>query len=49
MGKGCTAVIVAAGTAQRMQGIDKMLTELGGVPLLLRTVRALAVRELMKS
>lgn len=45
MGKGCTAVIVAAGTAQRMQGIDKMLTELGGVPLLLRTVRALAVSE----
>ena len=45
MGKGCTAVIVAAGTAQRMQGIDKMLAELGGVPLLLRTVRALAVSE----
>lgn len=38
----CTAVIVAAGTASRMQGIDKMLAPLCGVPVLLRTVRALA-------
>ncbi len=45
MRKGCTAVIVAAGTAQRMCGIDKMMTPLGGVPLLLRTVRALAASE----
>lgn len=37
----CTAVVVAAGTASRMQGIDKMLAPLGGEPLLLRTVRAL--------
>lgn len=45
MKKGCTAVIVAAGTAQRMCGIDKMMTPLGGVPLLLRTVRALSASE----
>lgn len=45
MKKGCTAVIVAAGTAQRMCGIDKMMTPLGGVPLLLRTVRALSESE----
>ncbi len=45
MRKGCTAVIVAAGTAQRMCGIDKMMTKLRGVPLLLRTVRALAASE----
>lgn len=45
MKKGCTAVIVAAGTAQRMCGIDKMMTPLGGVPLLLCTVRALSVSE----
>ena len=45
MEKGCTAVIVAAGTAQRMRGIDKMMTLLGGVPLLLRTVRALSASE----
>ncbi|MGM9553044.1 MAG: 2-C-methyl-D-erythritol 4-phosphate cytidylyltransferase [Faecousia sp.] len=43
--KGCTAVIVAAGSAQRMCGIDKMMTPLGGVPLLLRTVRALGASE----
>lgn len=42
MRKQCTAVIVAAGTAQRMQGIDKVLTPLAGVPVLLRSVRALA-------
>ena len=42
MKNGCTAVIVAAGTAQRMRGIDKMMTPLCGTPLLLRTVRALA-------
>ena len=45
MEKGCTAVIVAAGTAQRMRGIDKMMAPLGGVPLLLRTVRALSASE----
>ena len=45
MKKGCSAVIVAAGTAQRMCGIDKMMTPLGGVPLLLRTLRALAASE----
>ena len=45
MKKGCSAVIVAAGTAQRMCGIDKMMTPLGGVPLLLRTLRAIAASE----
>ena len=40
MKNGCTAVIVAAGTAQRMRGIDKMMAPLRGTPLLLRTVRA---------
>lgn len=45
MKNGCTAVIVAAGTAQRMRGIDKMMTPLCGTPLLLRTVRALAASE----
>lgn len=45
MKKGCSAVIVAAGMAQRMCGIDKMMTPLGGVPLLLRTLRAIAASE----
>lgn len=40
-----TAVIVAAGTASRMRGIDKILAPLGGVPLLLQTVRAVSSSE----
>ncbi len=42
MKNACTAVVVAAGSARRMGGIDKAMTEIGGVPMLLRTVRALA-------
>ena len=38
--KRCGAVIVAAGSATRMQGIDKIQTELGGVPVIVRTVGA---------
>lgn len=38
----CSAVIVAAGSAQRMQGIDKLLAPLDSVPVLRRTVEALA-------
>lgn len=37
--KYCGAVIVAAGNASRMGGIDKVITPLGGEPMLLRTVR----------
>ena len=37
--KYCGAVIVAAGTASRMGGIDKVMAELGGEPMILRTVR----------
>ena len=36
----CGAVIVAAGTASRMQGIDKVMAELDGEPMILRTIRA---------
>ena len=36
----CGAVIVAAGNASRMQGIDKVMAQLGGEPMILRTVRA---------
>lgn len=35
----CGAVIVAAGTASRMGGIDKVMAPLGGEPMLVRTVR----------
>ena len=35
----CTAVIVAAGNASRMEGIDKVMAPLGGEPMIVRTVR----------
>lgn len=34
------AIIVAAGAGVRMGGIDKLFTELGGIPLLARTIAA---------
>ena len=37
--KYCGAVIVAAGTASRMGGIDKVMAPLNGEPMILRTVR----------
>lgn len=45
MSKTCAAVIVAAGSARRMQGIDKIMTPIGGIPMLLRTVQAMAASE----
>lgn len=38
--KKCGAVIVAAGSASRMGGIDKVMATLGGEPMICRTVRA---------
>lgn len=35
----CAAVVVAAGSATRMEGIDKILTTLGDVPVLVHTLR----------
>ena len=37
--KTCGAVIVAAGTASRMGGIDKVMASLQGEPMIVRTVR----------
>ncbi len=49
--KYCGAVIVAAGTASRMGGIDKVMAELDGEPMIVRTVRAFencdAIREIV--
>ena len=49
--KYCGAVIVAAGTASRMGGIDKVMAELEGEPMILRTVRTFqtceAIREII--
>lgn len=44
----CGAVIVAAGSASRMGGIDKVMAPLGGEPMILRTVRAFEVCEAVK-
>ena len=47
----CGAVIVAAGSASRMGGIDKVMAEIGGEPMILRTVRTFqncdAVKEIV--
>ena len=46
--KYCGAVIVAAGSASRMQGIDKVMAELDGEPMILRTVRAFATLDAIR-
>ncbi len=38
--KTCGVVIVAAGSATRMGGTDKVMAKLGGEPIIVRTVRA---------
>lgn len=47
----CGAVIVAAGTASRMGGIDKVMAQLGGEPMIVCSVRAFqncdAIREIV--
>ena len=49
--KYCGAVIVAAGSASRMGGIDKVMAPLGGEPMVVRTVRQFqncdAIREIV--
>lgn len=36
----CSAVIVAAGSASRMQGVDKIMAELCGIPVIARSIAA---------
>ena len=49
--KYCGAVIVAAGTASRMGGIDKVMAPINGEPMIVRTVRTFqncdAVKEIV--
>jgi 2-C-methyl-D-erythritol 4-phosphate cytidylyltransferase len=49
--KYCGAVIVAAGSASRMEGIDKVMAMLNGEPMIVHTVRAFqncdAIREIV--
>ena len=47
--KNCGAVIVAAGSASRMGGIDKVMAELKGEPMVLRTVRAFQQSDVIRS
>ena len=42
---GCSCVVVAAGRSERMQGIEKVLYPLLGVPVLIRTLQALSACE----
>ena len=44
----CGAVIVAAGTASRMGGIDKVMAPLRGQPMIVHTVRAFAACEAIR-
>ena len=46
--KRCGAVIVAAGTASRMGGIDKVMAELEGQPMILRTVKTFQTCDAIK-
>ena len=46
--KHCGAVIVAAGTASRMGGIDKVMAPLNGEPMIVRTVRTFQACDAVK-
>ena len=46
--KYCGAVIVAAGTASRMGGIDKVMAPLDGEPMIVRTVRTFQACDAVK-
>ena len=37
---GLPVIIVAAGSASRMQGLDKIFAQIGGLPVIVRTLRA---------
>lgn len=47
--KKCGAVIVAAGSASRMGGIDKVMAPLGGEPMIVRTVRTFQNSDAIRS
>ena len=46
--RSCGAVIVAAGNASRMGGIDKVMAELDGEPMIVRTVRTFQTCDVIK-
>lgn len=46
--KNVSAIIVAAGTSSRMQGIDKQLLDIGGMPVIARAVFAFQKSDVIK-
>ncbi len=46
--KSCGAVIVAAGSARRMGGVDKIMADLGGEPLIAHTIRSFQAAPVVK-
>lgn len=42
LGPHCACVVAAAGSSSRMEGADKLMADLGGEPVILRTLRALS-------
>lgn len=46
--KSCGAVIVAAGSARRMGGVDKIMADLGGKPLIAHTIRSFQTAPVIK-
>lgn len=42
LGPRCACVVAAAGSSSRMEGADKLMEDLGGEPVILRTLRALS-------
>lgn len=42
LGPRCVCVVAAAGSSSRMEGADKLMEDLGGEPVILRTLRALS-------
>lgn len=42
---GCAAVIVAAGSSRRMEGVDKIVAQLRGMPVIAHTIRAFEAAE----
>ncbi len=44
----CGAIIVAAGSARRMEGVDKIMLDFGGEPLIMRTVKEFALCDAIK-
>ncbi len=42
LGPYCACVVPAAGSSARMEGADKLMEDLGGEPVILRTLRALS-------